>query len=669
MLVVVLFHAGLGFPGGFVGVDVFFVISGFVITAMLADEHRSGGVHLGRFYLRRIRRLLPALALVLVVVLALAPLLGPRNADSQTIGTARAGALFGANIELIGSSQGYFDARTEANAFLHLWTLSVEEQFYLGFPLLLLLAAATVRRFGPPKGRAKGLLHPLASGVLAAAAAVSFIAAWAFAGHHVPGLGDIGGRVAFYSAPTRAWEFLAGALLALAVARGVVVRRAMADALGVLGLILISVAVLGFDATTSFPLIVGVVPVMAAILLILGGTGSGSGPVGRVSSMLAARPMRWVGDRSYGWYIWHWPLIVFARATFPGVGWAAPAAAALSLAVAAVSYRVVEKPIRHRPPRAVPTLTLGAVCIALPLLVAQSTPLVRERIDRNRALVAVNFQLRRHLDLKTRCTDSVPNPASREACTWPATGHSAGSGTAVLLGDSNAGQFTEGFIAGAGMAGLGATVQTRSGCPFADLELRRLGVVDARCRAFYEAQMAALEASPPKVVVLASAADLRVVDDTSALKLPDGAVWATEPDTKTTVWRDALSRTVARLDGLGISVVVVRPIPRFGGWPAPGECARATVLVDEASCATERPTIRTRLLSGQFDVAETEAVSGRKRASLVDVGPLLCPETTCRTLVGGQWVFRDESHITVRSSEALAPLFDDTLRSAAASSG
>ena len=127
VLVVVLFHAGLGTPGGFVGVDVFFVISGFVITAMLVDEHRAGnGVRLGRFYLRRIRRLLPALAVLLVAVLCLAPLVGPRNADAQTVATGRAGALFGANVQLLASDQGYFDARTEANAFLHLWTLSVE---------------------------------------------------------------------------------------------------------------------------------------------------------------------------------------------------------------------------------------------------------------------------------------------------------------------------------------------------------------------------------------------------------------------------------------------------------------------------------------------------------------------------------------------------------------
>jgi hypothetical protein len=220
VLVVVAFHADLALPGGFLGVDVFFAISGFVITGMLvAEQERTGRLALGRFYLRRIRRLLPALAAMVAVVLVLLPLLGPRSAAEATTRTAVAGSLFSANVQLLASAQGYFDPRTEANAFLHLWTLSVEEQFYLVFPLLLLGAT----RLGARRA------------VLGSAALVSSGLAVALAGGHVPGVETAGPRVAFYSAPTRAWEFLAGCLLALVVARGWSPSRAVADGCGAVG--------------------------------------------------------------------------------------------------------------------------------------------------------------------------------------------------------------------------------------------------------------------------------------------------------------------------------------------------------------------------------------------------------------------------------------------------
>lgn len=642
VLVVVAFHADLALPGGFLGVDVFFAISGFVITGMLvAERERTGRVALGRFYLRRIRRLLPALAVLVAVVLVLGPLLGPRSAEAAATRTAVAGTLFTANVQLLTSAQGYFDPRTEANAFLHLWTLSVEEQFYLVFPVLLLAATRL---------RARRL-------VLGAVAVLSFALAAALTGGHVPGIEASGVRIAFYSAPTRAWEFLAGSLLALVVARGWSPARAVADGFGVAGAVLLAGSVVVFDETTAFPWPVGVVPVLAAVLLLAAGSGDG----GRVSRALAVAPARWLGDRSYGWYLWHWPFVVFARSLFPGQGWAPPVAAVLALAPTVLSHRYVEQPIRHREPRTRPTLALGAACLAVPLLLAGTVAPQGEAWDRNPTIRAMNDQMGRHLDVVRGCVDNGTVPVQPERCTWPAPAPAVGR--VVLLGDSNAGHLAEGFVDGAASLGLDAAVATRTGCPFADVELRRDGQVDDGCRRFYEDQLAALARDRPAAVVLASATDLRVVDDTSDLRAPGVDAWATDPDGKLRVWRDGLTRTVARLDELGIGAVVVTPVPRFTGWQPLGECARLRILVDEAGCGTQRATTATFPLGPRFREAEMEAVAGRERATVLDLAPALCPGPTCRTHVDGTWVFRDESHLTVGTSQAMAPYLADALRS------
>ena len=233
----------------------------------------------------------------------------------------------------------------------------------------------------------------------------------------------------------------------------------------------------------------------------------------------------------------------------------------------------------------------------------------------------------------------------------------------MLLGDSNAGHLSEGFVDASASLGLEAAIATRTGCPFADVELRRDGQVDDGCRAFYRDQLAALARDRPTAVVLASATDLRVVEDASALRPPGDGPWATDPDGKLTVWRDGLARTVARLEELGIGVVVVTPVPRFTGWQPLGECARLRILLDVSGCGTERATVDTAPMGPRFREAELEAVAGRDRAIVLDLGPALCPGPTCRTDVDGTWVFRDESHITVGTSHQVAPLLAEALRS------
>lgn len=342
VLLVVAYHTGVALPGGFMGVDVFFVVSGYVITRLLAADLSTGGrLDFARFYLRRIRRLLPALAVTIGVVLAASTLLAPLGGQALAARTGAAAAVFNANTYLMRQGgDGYFDVGAELNPLLHTWSLSVEEQFYLVFPALLFLAWKVGRRFTD--------IGPMRSAILALAAisAVSFAGSLALS-HRVTDLAGLGPDIAFYSAPTRAWEFAAGGLLALGAATTSRLSGPATAAFAALGVAMIGWSAVAFDAGTTWPGKAALAPVVGTALLLASGEPSGSS---RINRLLEARPLRYLGDISYSWYLWNWPFVVFAAALWPQASGSVKVAAAVaSLLPAHLSYQWVENPIRKRP--------------------------------------------------------------------------------------------------------------------------------------------------------------------------------------------------------------------------------------------------------------------------------------------------------------------------------
>ena len=324
VLAVVLFHADAAvLPGGFVGVDVFFVVSGFLIARLIEAECMAGVFSFAGFYERRIRRLIPALAVVFAVSTGLAlALLSPSQLE-HFAGSLLAANLLGANIFFWRTSD-YFAVAAEWQPLLHTWSLSVEEQFYLLFPLALV----TLRRFGR-----RNLLA-----VLCAVACVSLAAAvW----------GAVQAPVAaFYLLPTRAWELVLGALIALApLPRSR--RRAGREATALTGLALIAAATLGVTGPAAAPLAAILLAAAGTALLVhAGGCGGHS-----VATMLAAPPLVALGLASYSLYLWHWPLLVFARhaaATRDLPPATTAAVVGLALLLALGSWRWVERPFRAR---------------------------------------------------------------------------------------------------------------------------------------------------------------------------------------------------------------------------------------------------------------------------------------------------------------------------------
>ena len=325
---VLLYHARLAhFDGGYIGVDVFFVLSGFLITRLIASEaETTGRVSLPGFWARRARRLLPASTAVLVVTVVASQFL----VDPLTRGfvgrSAIAASVFGAN--LLFWTRGGYSQLTLPEPLLHFWSLAVEEQFYLFWPLLLAGIA-----------RLRGNFRRLVTVVAAPLAVVSLIACVVVTPSRQ--------SFAFYWLPTRAWELLAGALLAVASPRVVRLFPFARGVLGWTGLMVIVVCALGFnDPKDGFPGALALVPVLATVAVILGGTDTDDGP----QRLLQLGPLQWVGKHSYAIYLWHFPLLVLVEAKWGPLNAGVRALLLVaSVAVAAVSFRYLEDPLRRSP--------------------------------------------------------------------------------------------------------------------------------------------------------------------------------------------------------------------------------------------------------------------------------------------------------------------------------
>ncbi len=328
VLLVLVFHASLGFPGGFVGVDVFFVISGFLITGLLLREREATGtISLQDFYARRVRRLLPAAALVLLVTLAASVVLLPPLLLPGIAGDTAAAALYVSNMGFAVQATDYFAAGQAPSPILHFWSLGVEEQFYLFWPAIMLLIA-------------RGALRPARR--VGLAIVVIAVASFGFAFW----LTSVAEPWAFFSLPSRAWELGLGGILAVAGSRLARIPGSIAVAAGWLGLAMIVLAGVLFSDSTPFPGTAALLPTVGAALVIVAGARATRLGPGRI---LGTALPRYIGRISYSLYLWHWPVLVIPAIV---LGATLPLEerlllVALSIALAAATQRFVEDPFRR----------------------------------------------------------------------------------------------------------------------------------------------------------------------------------------------------------------------------------------------------------------------------------------------------------------------------------
>jgi peptidoglycan/LPS O-acetylase OafA/YrhL len=343
VLAVIAFHLGFGWaPGGLLGVGIFFTLSGYLITDILLSQlGRRGHIRLGRFWLARARRLLPALFLMLAIVVAWVTVFGPAQPQQFRDGVV-ASALYVSNWQLIFGDVSYFARFAAPGPLNHLWSLAIEEQFYIVWPFMLLIGAKLVREAPLPSG-----VRPRLAG---ATLLLAFASAILMAVLYHPSLDP--SRV-YYGTDTRASELLFGAALAMVWPSRKLSRRIGAgarnvlDGLGAAGLLTIALMIWKSDQYSSFLYRGGFVVLSVAMVLVVAALAH---PACRLGPIVGWKPLRWIGVRSYGIYLWHFPIIVLTTPDGEANG-AEPLRELLQVAaiigVAALSWRYVEEPVRH----------------------------------------------------------------------------------------------------------------------------------------------------------------------------------------------------------------------------------------------------------------------------------------------------------------------------------
>jgi peptidoglycan/LPS O-acetylase OafA/YrhL len=658
---VLLYHAGIPFAGGgYVGVDVFFVISGYLITGLLLRElEKTGTVFLARFYSRRAKRLLPLTVVVLAFVVALSWLLfDPIRMDETSFGVVAAG-LYVMNWLLAVEAADYFAAGLQASPVQHFWTLAVEEQFYLLWPALLLAVRWWCRRTGRS-------LRPTLTAVLAAVAASS-LAYGVYSTNTEAG-------AAYFSTLTRGWELALGGLLALAPASALGrLPGWMAGALAWTGLGAVAFAAHRFSDDTLFPGTAALIPTLGTAAIIAAGFGAGTGAAAALASpsrLLALGPVRHVGRISYSWYLWHWPPLVFAAAVWGKLSSVEGLAVlAASYVPAVLTHHLVEKPFLHsrsltRYPRK--ALALGGACtassIALGLGLFALTPIVPEAPETRvagaaalrdghsiqRSAKAVNPTPREAETKENRprmyadgCHLDLPETESPD-CVY---GNPSSDTTVVLFGDSHAMQWFPALNELAQKHDWRLLGFSKSACPPAEISVYSKGLRREyrECEEWRERTLGRIvREENPSLVVTSMLNRYRAREDGKGLD---------RNASNKTVVRGYVS-TLEKLRSSGAPVAVIEDVPS-PDKNVPECVSRSLDRLQD--CAFPRSKA---LDQPRINVRAAEEVEG---VSLVDPTPMVCPGKTCPAVIGDALVYRNGAHLTRTYVNTLTPWLGERL--------
>lgn len=673
VVVVVLFHMGVpGFRGGFVGVDVFFVLSGFLITRLLVKELSSTGrISLPSFWARRARRILPASFVVLVVTVVTArSMMSPLDQRALAGDTVAAGA-FVVNFVFAHRLGDYFGAQlgaTSPSPLLHYWSLAVEEQFYLVWPLTMAALTRWSRQY-------RRLLLTVVGGI----ALVSFVVSWWLTASHP--------TWAFYLLPARMGELLAGAALAFAGRSFRLVPERWRAAAGWWGIVAIAAAVVLYDQSTPFPGTASLLPVAGTCLVI------GAWPVKYVSGptvVLDHPVLQWLGRHSYALYLWHWPALVLAEAEWGPLSMSQRiVAVAAAVGLSALSVRYVENPVRHsswlsatarRSLAMGAALCLGALVVgwvagtstpdlatdeqaAAPVLLPEAPPAADGPVPAvsdaplsaaatvelgagDAAALVSSLQVILAQGLETEAVPSNLRPSLAQAgadrsqlyadncvnggqdqrlndCHYGAEG----SGTTVVLyGDSHAAQWFPPLQALAEQQGFELVVLVKGGCPVPNVSIST-PVLSRTCPAWRDHVVEYLSANRP---------DVLIVSTWNGYNNPVGE------------WESGFDETLGRIDSFAGQTIVLGDNPESVSNPP--ACLSEHVH-DVGACVTSRD----RAVDADR-VARDERLAGAHRAHFIDPSDWLCTDTACPVIIGDILLYRDVTHLTTVATRWLQPL-------------
>ncbi|TDC54424.1 acyltransferase [Jiangella ureilytica] len=660
VLAVLGFHTGMPLlSGGFVGVDVFFVISGFLITGLIDREiGRTGRLRLSRFWARRVRRLLPATAVVLVTVGAMTLLVLPMTRWSSVAWDIATSALYVVNWRLADQSVSYLASDDAPSPVQHYWSLAVEEQFYIVWPLMILLVLWLQRRYRLPLTRA------MLTGI-AAIGVPSFI--WSIV------LTKTSPGPAYFVSTTRLWELAIGGALAILAHRIPRLPAVWAHLLGVAGLTAIVLAVVTFDAATPFPGIAALVPTLGAAAVIAAGT------VGRrtISDLVLDTPiMRDIGTLSYSLYLWHWPLLIGAAAM-----WGEDNELPVTIAVTVVGFSVVPAWLTHRLVEApihrakvfvrLPgwAAVLGVVCtaigVATAVIVSLAVPKQPSYAVGGEAPGAAVLDAIPAQDPDGRPADSVDllvpdvlaaredlatlggepciselEGTELEACSY---GPEDADVTMALVGDSKAHQWLPAFQRIADERGWRILTYLKSACPLARVDIKYEDRANQDCAEYNETRYDRLHEleSIDYVVTSQVASQAYLGPNESQREQTDAMV-------------EDLRRTWTGLEDAGRQVIVLvdNPNPEHEVIECVAEHG------DELSACAFPRAIGAERGGAPAQLAALEGLDG---VSSVDVNDYICPGDMCPAVIGNVLIYRRGSHLTATYVDSLTPRLDEAL--------
>lgn len=604
LLVVAAHYAIPGFSGGFIGVDIFFVISGYLITGILVREYQATGrIALLRFYANRLRRLLPALATMLGVS---ALLIGWLLPVTQHPAQSQAGAMAGmwvSNLFFAFADVDYFAAETSSNVFLHTWSLGVEEQFYLIWPLLILLVAPWTR--GQPKRLAWLWL------VVAALSLVTCL--WLVRSQAV---------LAFYLMPTRAWQFAAGALAWL-LAQQLRPSVAQANSVGWLGWALLVLSLCTIDASTLYPSAWALLPTAASMALLWAGTADRLPPA---IMPLCSAPMQALGRLSYAWYLWHWPVLVIGQQMLPIHGhWGNTVLAlGLSLLAAIATHHLVENPIRFgRPAQLRHGWQMGLALCVMVLLNSQMLRWNTEARDTLAHSSSSTAAARAAVDAPVIYQHGCDDWYSSDALKPCVYGKTDAPKTALLLGDSIGAQWFPTLTAMLDSQQWRIVVLTKSSCPMVDEPFfyQRIGRDYTECSTWRDRAIDWVRQNPVQWIFMGGTAS---------------------PGFTPEQWEQGTRRILDRLAPHADAIYLIEANP--------------TLAFDGPSCLRQRPSEQCTSAPASAprypEVARylQKAIAQQSKAHWMETSSYVCPHDQCQAVrqINDREtvVFRDSQHLT-----------------------
>lgn len=640
--------------GGFIGVDIFFVISGFLITGHLVSEvSRNGRVNYRQFYTRRARRILPMAVLVAVVSVASSFIVFWPSRAFSSLWDGIWSLLFVSNIHYSVAGTDYFN-NPAPSIFQHYWSLSVEEQFYLVWPLVIMLSVGIALRM-------KKNLTVMLCSVIGLSALASFV--WACIDT------NLSPTSAYFSTMSRGFEFAAGGLLAVCARQLHELPQAVRPALTVLGLLGIVGAVYFIAPGDGFPGPLAILPALSTILIIAAGTGRVQRP-SRIPGI--SKTTSYIGDISYSLYLWHWPVIVIIAALVPTTPGSIAAVVAITFILAALSYRYVETPFQRRASiaqsrslSAVPAalrITAGVATVALLMTVVVATAPRSVGAEQNEPPIASGDDdpLARALQLDIReahrrsnwegmtppIDELVSDADDLDESCWNdrveiedtcTIGPADAEHSIAVVGDSLAMNWIPALRAiVADRPGWNLEIYAKVGCVFADVEVYDVdGSLYDSCPAFRERAIHAVNASAPDIVVLASG-------------LKKTLPGASDPTELVSRWAEGVSRTLDKLN----SRAIVLAAPPEG--IALVSCANRFSTPDD--CSSSVSSHWTALH------AATEEVVLQHNSTFINTAEWLCTSSGwCPAVVNDIAVRRDTVHMTAAYSASLSNVLENRL--------